>query len=35
MLESNYWLRIIKEIIDEKELDWLIDESNELKYWGQ
>ena len=34
MLESNYWLRILKEIIDikieVKELDWLINESNEL-----
>ena len=34
MLESNYWLRVLKEIIDikieVKELDWLINESNEL-----
>ncbi len=34
MLESNYWLRILKKIIDMKidveELDWLINESNEL-----
>jgi len=34
MLESNYWLRILKEIIDMKieltELKWLINESNEL-----
>lgn len=34
MLESNYWLRVIKEIIDiridKNELDWLINESNEL-----
>jgi four helix bundle protein len=34
MLESNYWLRILKEIIDVKievtELKWLINESNEL-----
>ena len=33
--ESNYWLRIIKETIEsiknKEELDWLIDESIELK----
>ena len=35
MLESNYWLRIIKEVldisIDVNELKWLIQESDELK----
>ena len=34
MKESNYWLRILKEIIDFKtnneELEWLLNESNEL-----
>ena len=34
MLESNYWLRVLKEILDievnVKELNWLIRESNEL-----
>jgi len=34
MSESNYWLEIIKAIIetkyDEKELTWLINESEEL-----
>ena len=35
MRESNYWLRLIKVVIDSKysvdELDWLISESQELK----
>lgn len=33
MRESNYWLRVLKSIIDGKkeELDWLLDESEELK----
>lgn len=35
MRESNYWLRIINEIIEsstiKNELDWLINESKELK----
>jgi len=35
MRESNYWLRIIKEIVDKvydiNELEWLINESLELK----
>jgi four helix bundle protein len=34
MSESNYWLEVIKAILDskqfEKELDWLINESEEL-----
>ena len=35
MRESNYWLRLIKEVVDKvydaNELDWLINESAELK----
>ena len=35
MRESNYWLRLIKEVVnkayDNMELDWLINESTELK----
>ena len=35
MRESNYWLRLIKEVIDKSldvnELEWLINESDELK----
>jgi four helix bundle protein len=35
MRESNYWLRLIKEVVEnnytDKELDWLIVESTELK----
>jgi four helix bundle protein len=35
MRESNYWLRLIKEVVDEAliyhELEWLINESTELK----
>ena len=35
MRESNYWLRIIKEVVDKvydiNELEWLINESLELK----
>lgn len=35
MKESNYWLRILKEIIDidynDKELNWLTEESKELE----
>jgi len=33
MRELNYWLRVIKGIIDGKkeELEWLINESEELK----
>ncbi len=35
MRESNYWLRLIKEVVDKsldkKELEWLINESTELK----
>ena len=35
MRESNYWLRLIKEVTDKSfdvnELDWLINESLELK----
>ncbi|MCK5028267.1 MAG: four helix bundle protein [Bacteroidales bacterium] len=35
MRESNYWLRLIKEVVDKSidnnELEWLINESTELK----
>jgi len=35
MRESNYWLRLIKAVVDkvydEDELDWLTNESSELK----
>ena len=35
MRESNYWLRLIKEVVDKvyniNELEWLINESYELK----
>ena len=35
MRESNYWLRLTKEVIDKSldnnELEWLINESTELK----
>jgi four helix bundle protein len=35
MRESNYWLRLINEVVDKdfniSELDWLINESTELK----
>ena len=35
MRESNYWLRLIREVADKeyntKELEWLINESEELK----
>ena len=35
MRESNYWLRLIKEVVDKvydaNELEWLINESTELK----
>ncbi len=35
MRESNYWLRLIKAVVDKvydvKELEWLTNESSELK----